>query len=134
MRNSVRSLLVCSALLMTGMRDPFHPPADPCAIEALSQWRYRGMVEGAGKVGIVQDGQKRWHRLKQEDRLAVGWRVMAINETELVVDVGETCEPQQWTWQREGAKKNGRKDNTGAGATQPPAVGRRAEAGHAGGG
>jgi hypothetical protein len=33
-------------LLLTGMRDPFRPPDDPCAIGELAQWRYRGMVAG----------------------------------------------------------------------------------------
>lgn len=31
---------------LTGMRDPFRPPDDPCAIGELAQWRYRGMVGG----------------------------------------------------------------------------------------
>lgn len=39
MRNSARCLLVCSVLLLTGMRDPFRPPDDPCAIGELAQWR-----------------------------------------------------------------------------------------------
>ena len=111
MRNSARYLLVCSALLLTGMRDPFHPPDDPCAIGELAQWHYHGMVRGSLVVGILQDGQKRWHRLKTEERLSVGWRVMAMNETELVVDVGAACEPEQWTWQREGTKKHENKDS-----------------------
>jgi hypothetical protein len=103
MRNSAR-LLVCSVLLLTGMRDPFRPPDDPCAIGELAQWRYRGMVRTAA-IGILQDGQKRWHRLKMHERFPAGWRITAINETELVIDVGDTCEPGQWTWQREGTDK-----------------------------
>jgi hypothetical protein len=43
-------------------------------------------------IGILQDGQKRWHRLKTHERFPAGWRITAINETELVVD-GDTCEP-----------------------------------------
>lgn len=101
MRNSLRYLLVCSVLLLTGMRDPFHPPDDPCAVGELAQWHYRGMVGG---VGLLQDGKQRWYRLSLEGRLPAGWRVSAMNETQLVINVGETCEPAQWTWQREGTK------------------------------
>ena len=37
MRNSAKCLLVCSVLLLTGMRDPFRPPDDPCATGELAQ-------------------------------------------------------------------------------------------------
>ncbi|MGP8851037.1 HofP DNA utilization family protein [Enterobacter asburiae] len=134
MRNSARYLLVCSALLLTGMRDPFRPPDDPCAIGELAQWRYRGMVGGQQAIGILQDGQKRWYRLKTHERFPAGWTITAINETELVVDVGDTCEPGTWTWQREGTDKNEFTDNAVADGVQPSAVGRRAKTGHAGGG
>ncbi|EMN1411251.1 DUF2531 family protein [Enterobacter cloacae] len=134
MRNSARYLLVCSALLLTGMRDPFRPPNDPCATAELAQWHYRGMVGGQQRVGILQDGQRRWHRLKAQERFPAGWRITAINETELVVDVGDTCDPEEWAWQREGKDKNEVKDSAVAAGVQPPAVGRRAKAGHAGGG
>ena len=72
MRNSTRCLLVCSALLLTGMRDPFHPPDDPCAIAEVAQWHYRGMVGGQQAIGILQDGQKRWYRLKTHERFPAG--------------------------------------------------------------
>lgn len=134
MRNSARYLLVCSALLLTGMRDPFRPPDDPCAIGELAQWRYRGMVVGQQAIGILQDGQKHWYRLKTHERFPAGWTITAINETELVVDVGDTCEPGTWTWQREGTDKNEFTDNAVADGVQPSAVGRRAKTGHAGGG
>ena len=52
MRNSARYLLVCSVLLLTGMRDPFRPPDDPCAIGELAQWRFRGLVGGQETIGI----------------------------------------------------------------------------------
>ena len=42
MRNSARCLLVCSVLLLTGMRDPFRPPDDPCAIGELAQAWWKG--------------------------------------------------------------------------------------------
>lgn len=57
MRNSARCLLVCSVLLLTGMRDPFRPPDDPCAIGELAQWRFRGMVEGQETIGIYRMGK-----------------------------------------------------------------------------
>ncbi|HDR2845365.1 HofP DNA utilization family protein [Enterobacter sichuanensis] len=134
MRNSTRYWLVCSVLLLTGMRDPFRPPDDPCATGELTQWRYRGMVGGREAIGILQDGQKRWHRLKMDERFPAGWQITAITESELVVEVGDTCEPVQWTWQREGIEKNEFTDNAVAADVQPSAVGRRAKAGHAGGG
>jgi hypothetical protein len=92
-------------LLLTGMRDPFRPPDDP-----LRHWRAGAVAlsrhgGGTAAVGILQDGQKRWHRLKTHERFPAGWTITAINETELVVDVGDTCEPGQWTWQREGTIK-----------------------------
>ncbi|WP_217480394.1 HofP DNA utilization family protein [Enterobacter chuandaensis] len=134
MRNSAKYLLVCSALLLTGMRDPFRPPDDPCATGELARWHYRGMVEGQQAIAILQDGQQRWYRLKAQERFPAGWQITDINETELTIAVGETCEPEQWTWQREGKDKNESKDSAVAAGVQPPAVGRRAKAGHAGGG
>ena len=38
MRNSTRYLLVCSVLLLTGIRDPFRPPDDPLPYGELAQW------------------------------------------------------------------------------------------------
>ena len=111
MRNSARCLLVCSVLLLTGMRDPFRPPGDPCAIGELAQWRFRGMVEGQETIGILQDGEMRWHRLKMHERFPAGWRITAVNAAELAVDVGDTCDPGKWTWQREGTDKNEFTDN-----------------------
>ena len=57
MRNSARCLLVCSVLLLTGMRDPFRPPGDPCAIGELAQWRFRGLVGGQETIGIYRMGK-----------------------------------------------------------------------------
>ncbi|MEH0887529.1 HofP DNA utilization family protein [Enterobacter sp. UNJFSC 003] len=130
MRDSARYLLVCSALLLTGMRDPFHPPDDPCAVGELAQWHYRGMVGG---IGILQDGLTRWHRVKTQARLPASWQIISMNEAELVVSVGEKCDPTQWTWQREGTNKNEFKDNASAVGAQQPAE-RRTKASHAGGG
>ncbi|MEG5550874.1 HofP DNA utilization family protein [Enterobacter wuhouensis] len=133
MRNSARYLLVCSALLLTGMRDPFQPPVDTCAIGELAQWHYRGIVEGTLNVGMLQDGQKRWHRLKAQDRFPAGWRVITLNESELVVELGAVCEPKQWTWQREGTSKHENRDSAAAVDMQHP-TDRRDETRHADGG
>jgi hypothetical protein len=44
-------------LLLTGMRDPFRPPDDPCAIGELAQWRYRGMVEDSRLSAFYRMGK-----------------------------------------------------------------------------
>lgn len=93
MRNSAKCLLVCSVLLLTGIRDPFRPPDDPCATGELAQWHYRGMVAGQQRLAILQDGQQRWHRMKMHDRFPAGWQITAINETELVIAVGRHVNP-----------------------------------------
>lgn len=44
-----RWLLACiSVLILTGMRNPFLPPEDPCQIAEWSTWRYQGMVSVGG--------------------------------------------------------------------------------------
>ncbi|WP_323129620.1 hypothetical protein [Klebsiella pneumoniae] len=48
--------------------------------------------------------------------------------------MGDTCDPEEWAWQREGKDKNEVKDSAVAAGVQPPAVGSRAKGGHAGGG
>ncbi|MFT4290839.1 HofP DNA utilization family protein [Enterobacter sp.] len=132
MRSNVRFLLLCSLLMLTGMRDPFHPPEDRCAVRQLAQWRYLGVVSGISSIGILQDGQKRWHRVRADDRLPVGWRVIAIDEKELVIVLGDACEPKQWQWQREGTGKNENQDNALADDTQPSGVGEHPKAGQSG--
>ncbi|HDR2755730.1 MULTISPECIES: HofP DNA utilization family protein [Enterobacter] len=132
MQSNVRFLLLCSLLLLTGMRDPFHPPEDRCAVGQLALWRYQGIVSGISSIGILQDGQKRWHRVREDDRLSVGWRVIAMDEKELVIALGDACEPKQWQWQREGTGKNENQDNALADDTQPSGVGGHPKAGHSG--
>ncbi len=105
MPGKARVLILLSLLFLTGMRDPFFAPEDLCAAGQLGQWRYRGVISGSSDISLMQDGQKRWHRVKRQMRLTPGWRVSAIDKQQLTVDVGERCEPQQWTWQREGTKK-----------------------------
>jgi hypothetical protein len=82
-----------------------------------------GVVSGISSIGILQDGQKRWHRVREDDRLPVGWRVIAMDEKELVIALGDACEPKQWQWQREGTGKNENQDNALADDTQPSGVG-----------
>lgn len=132
MRSNVRFLLLCSLLMLTGMRDPFHPPDDLCAAGQLSQWRYQGIVSGISSIGILQDGQKRWHRVTVDDRLPVGWQVIAMDEKELVIALGDACEPKQWQWQREGTGKNENQDSALADGTQPSGVGGNPKAGDTG--
>lgn len=132
MQSNVRFLLLCSLLMLTGMRDPFHPPEDRCAVGQLAQWRYLGVVSSISSIGILQDGQKRWHRVRADDRLPVGWRVIAIDEKELVIALGDACEPKQWQWQREGTGKNENQDNALADDAQPSGVGGQPKAGHSG--
>lgn len=134
MRNKMRYLVLCPLLFLTGMRDPFQPPEDLCAAGQLAQWRYHGMVKGNTGTGILQDGKKRWHRVSVDERVAVGWRVTAMDEHELTVDVGEKCEPKQWTWQREGTKKSEDKDSAVVDGAQSSRVGRRTQADHPRGG
>ncbi|WP_442779293.1 HofP DNA utilization family protein [Enterobacter cancerogenus] len=121
MGHSMRLMIVASLVCLTGMRDPFQPPADTCLTGQLPQWRYQGKVND---VGFMQDGQQRWHRVKQDQRLLTGWRVMAMDEQQLTVDVGETCDLRQWTWQREGTNKHEDKDSPAVNDPQRVAVGR----------
>ena len=134
MRSKVRYLILFSLLFLTGMRDPFQPPEDSCAVGQLARWRYQGMVSGSMETGILRDGQQRWHRVKRDERLPPGWRVSKMDQQQLTVDVGDLCEPTQWTWQREGTKKSEDKDRAVTGGTQPAPVGRDAKTGHPAGG
>ncbi|MDS0114513.1 HofP DNA utilization family protein, partial [Enterobacter hormaechei subsp. steigerwaltii] len=99
MRSKARLLILLSPLFLTGMRDPFSVPEERCAAGQLSQWRYQGVVSGSRDIGLMQDGQKHWHRVKTQVRLPTGWRVSAIDKQQLTVDVGDMCEPKRWTWQ-----------------------------------
>lgn len=131
MGRSARWLLLSALFLLTGMRDPFRPPDDICGVGQLAQWRYQGNVSG---LGILQNGNKRWYRVKPGDRLPPGWRVVSLDEKALVVEVGETCDPKAWIWQREGIKKDEVKDSDRAAHVLQAAVGRDAKAGHPRGG
>ena len=134
MRTELRCLILCSLVLLTGMRDPFRPPDDRCATGALARWRYQGMIQSGSAVGIVKDEQVRWHRIRQGERLPAGWQVLTFNETEMVVGLGEGCEPKAWRWQREGTKNETTQENHPADDAQHADVGRSAKTRHSGGG
>ncbi len=94
--------LLC--LLLSGMRDPFQPPLDSCQISQLSHWQFHGAVSGDTTIGFLRNNDGRWHRVAVGETLASGWRVIAIDQNELVIEIGEECTPAQWRWQREGTQ------------------------------
>ncbi|MDH1797962.1 DUF2531 family protein [Citrobacter sp. Cpo061] len=100
-----RWLLICvSVLMLTGMRNPFLPPEDRCQIAELSTWRFQGMVsQGSRPIGIVQDSQKKWRRVKPNDVLKNGWTITQITAQNITLDTERNCEPPRWQWQRQGA-------------------------------
>lgn len=134
MRTELRWLLLCSVVFITGMRDPFRPPDDSCSVRTLSQWRYQGLINNGKAVGIVKDELQHWHRVRQQETLGAGWQVLAVNEMEMVVGLGDECEPKEWRWQRQGTNNDKRKNNDSAGNVQPADAGRSAKTRHAGGG
>ena len=100
-----RWLLACmSVLMLTGMRNPFLPPEDRCQIAEMSTWRFQGMVsQGTRPIGIVQDSQKKWRRVKPNDVLKNGWTITQITAQNITLDTEKNCEPPRWQWQRQGA-------------------------------
>lgn len=134
MRTELRWLLLCSVVFITGMRDPFRLPDDSCSVRTLSQWRYQGLINNGKAVGIVKDELQHWHRVRQQETLGAGWQVLAVNEMEMVVGLGDECEPKEWRWQRQGTNNDKRKNNDSAGNVQPADAGRSAKTRHAGGG
>lgn len=101
-----RMLAACLLVLMlTGMRDPFEPPADRCMVSQLSLWRYQGMVAKAGlATGIVRDPAGKWRRVRVGETLPGGWRVVDFDKEEMRIATGEGCEPARWQWKREGSQ------------------------------
>lgn len=105
----IRWLLISLPLLL-GMRDPFQPPPSNCPNGKTGEWRYSGVVSGKRPLGIVRDANGRWLRVRDGETLPTGWRVLAFNEKELVIDTLAACEPQHWRWPREGTTKNENRD------------------------
>ena len=127
MRNDLRCVVLCSLWMLLGMRDPFRPPDDRCAIGQLAQWRYQGRVSNLNAVGLVQDERHRWLRVRPQMRFPAGWRVLSVNENELIVEVGEGCEPKEWRWQRKGTMHEKNTDSRPAADSQSSDIGSRAK-------
>ncbi|URN98980.1 DUF2531 family protein [Leclercia adecarboxylata] len=108
-----RGVLLLLPLLL-GMRDPFQAPVSRCPDAALSQWRYAGLVSGAVPVGIVRDERSRWLRVRRGATLPQGWRVITLDEKELVIDTSEACDQPLWRWQRQGTKNENMDRGTAA--------------------
>ncbi|WP_039057714.1 HofP DNA utilization family protein [Enterobacter sp. Bisph1] len=103
--------LLC--LLLSGMRDPFQPPLDTCRLSQLSHWQFHGAVIGEHTIGFLRDDAGRWYRVAPGETLTSGWRVIAINQNELVIEIGKECTPAQWRWQRQGTQ-NAKMDSNNA--------------------
>lgn len=98
-------LVIMMVLMLTGMRDPFQPPADRCQTMQLTQWHYQGIVAMSGRAtGIVRDATGKWRRVHEGERLPAGWRVAGFDNDEMRIAVGDTCLPQHWRWKREGTQ------------------------------
>lgn len=108
-----RTVAACLLILMlTGMRDPFQPPADICMASQLSLWRYQGVVTMAeAATGIVRDPAGKWRRVQVGETLVGGWRVVGFNKEEMHIATREDCEPERWRWKREGSQHE--KNNSG---------------------
>lgn len=104
MRISRLLLAALLSLFLCGMRDPFQPPQDICRTAQLSNWHFHGAVAGDQPIGIVRDATGRWYRLIVGETLPTGWRVVAIQQDEMLIEIGEECTPAQWRWQREGTQ------------------------------
>lgn len=104
MRISRLLLAALLSLFLCGMRDPFQPPQDICRTAQLSNWHFHGAVAGDQPIGIVRDTTGRWYRFIVGETLPTGWRVVAIQKDEMLIEIGEECTPAQWRWQREGTQ------------------------------
>lgn len=101
------ALAVCFLMLplITGMRDPFQPVPDSCQLAQMVLWRYHGMVAVNDQVvGILRDPTGRWQRLREENVLPGGWRIVRLNKEEATLENGERCSPANWRWKREGTQ------------------------------
>lgn len=113
-----RMLAACLLVMMlTGMRDPFEPPADRCMVSQLSLWRYQGMVTMAdAATGIVRDPAGKWRRVRVGETLPGGWRVVDFDKEEMRIATGKGCEPERWRWKREGSQHE--KNSSGSAVPQ----------------
>ncbi|MDX6039566.1 HofP DNA utilization family protein [Scandinavium lactucae] len=91
--------------LLLGMRDPFLPPEDRCAVSQMMLWHYQGMVSlGEQRTGIVRDASGKWRRLIKGQRLDNGWVVSGIQPEQMDMAADADCETSQWRWLKEGTK------------------------------
>jgi pilus assembly protein HofP len=98
-------LLIAFLPVLMGMRDPFAPPIDRCQTQQLARWHYQGSVGHAQRrIGLLKDGEGKWHRVEPGASFDTGWRLVAISEKEITVGTGEGCDPDRWTWIKEGEK------------------------------
>ncbi|XTZ38734.1 HofP DNA utilization family protein [Salmonella enterica] len=91
-------------LLLTGMRDPFQPPADTCQISQLVDWHFRGVVVSEHTIGLLHHAGGHWLRVTAGESLPTGWRVLSVSEHEMEIATGEGCTPSRWRWKREGTQ------------------------------
>lgn len=93
--------------LLAGERDPFQPPEDRCQTAQLSQWHYAGAVGSTENwVGILRDNRGKWHRVRGNESLPVGWQIRLLSAEQLEVTIGPDCEPSMWIWRREKREHN----------------------------
>lgn len=104
---SSRTVLVLALPLLLGMRDPFRPPEDPCAVAALSRWHYHGVIVSQGRqIGLLRDSDGGgWLRVQASTQLPGGGQVLQLTEQELLTATGSGCDPTHQRWPREGLKK-----------------------------
>lgn len=106
--------LLAATLLLSGMRDPFQPPEDKCAVAELVRWRYGGAAGYRDRLtGFIQDAGGKWRRVTAGMRLERGWTVLSIEPERMEIAVGEQCDPSRWHWLKEGAKHDRQKDSGG---------------------
>jgi len=113
-----RIALTCLLVLplLTGMRDPFRPLPDRCQFALLGAWRLQGVVMvDENPVGIAQDPAGRWRRLREQETLLAGWKIVRINKEEVALENGHGCNTASWRMNREGTQD----DKTRNGNTLP---------------
>lgn len=130
MRHNPRLLLYLIIPLICAMRDPFEPVTDSCQTAQLSLWRYRGMVQSGERwIGIMQNGEGKWHRVEQGKRLSTGWMVNEVAHDHLTIDAGAGCEPRRWQWKREGTQNVNKDKSADAGDRATTESGKKRYAG-----
>ncbi|KNC90197.1 HofP DNA utilization family protein [Trabulsiella odontotermitis] len=98
-----KPVLIALLPLLIGMRDPFAPPVDRCHTQQLTQWHYLGSIgHMQRRIGLLKDGEGKWHRVESGMPFETGWRVLDITDKQITVRTGEGCDPALWTWIKEG--------------------------------